>query len=82
MQGTWIRIEAFLHKLISWRTPEIVQFREMLEARITQGAPPLETIPEAYNPLIAKLVHERSVSIYCNVPGLIMCGTATKLSKP
>ncbi|KAF9646857.1 hypothetical protein BDM02DRAFT_3188474 [Thelephora ganbajun] len=37
---------------------EIVQFREMLETRITQNAPPLETIPEAYNPLIAKLVHE------------------------
>ena len=73
-----------LPKFISRYAPEIVQFREMLEAQITQGAPPLETIPEAYNPLIAKLVHERSVLIYrnvCDVSGLMMCGTATKPSK-
>lgn len=68
-------------KLITWLPPEIVQFREMLETRITENAPSLETIPEAYKPLIAKLVHERLVLIHRNVLGLMMRGTATKLSK-
>ena len=50
----------------------------MLEARIAQNAPPLETIPETYNPLIAKLVHERSALIHCKVFGLMIYGTVTK----
>lgn len=49
---------------------EIVQLRELLQTRITQDAPPLETFPETYTPLIAKLVHERSALIYCNLSGL------------
>ena len=47
---------------------EIVQFREMLQTRITQNAPPLETFPEVYTPLIAKLVHERSAFFIVTFP--------------
>lgn len=50
----------------------------MLEIRIAQSAPPLETIPEAYKPLIAKLVHERSASIHSNVSSFMMCVTSDK----
>jgi chromatin assembly factor 1 subunit A len=39
--------------------PETVLFRQMLEQRLEQEQPPLEIIPDQYNPLIAKLVHER-----------------------
>lgn len=40
---------------------EIVKFREMLEQRIDSKAAPLTAIPDEHRPLIAKLVHERSV---------------------
>lgn len=40
---------------------ETVKFREMLEQRIENRAPPLAAIPEEYRPLIVKLAHERCV---------------------
>ena len=61
--------------------PEIVKFREMLETRATENALPLETVPEAYKPLIAKLAHERSAFIHCNISSLMMCGIVIRPSK-
>jgi hypothetical protein len=43
---------------------EIVKFREMLEQRIANRAPPLLAIPDENKPLIAKLVHERYLISY------------------
>lgn len=40
---------------------EIVKFREMIEMHIERKDPPMNTVPEEHKPLIAKLVHERSV---------------------
>lgn len=62
MQGTpdciWYRL--FVERM----GPEIVLFRGMLEERIEKQEPPLKTIPDQYNPLIAKLVHERCLSCF------------------
>lgn len=38
---------------------EIVNFRDMVEDRVSKGCPTLEKIPDAHLPLIAKLIHER-----------------------
>lgn len=38
---------------------EIVKFREMIEQRIENQEPPLQSIPEEHLPVIAKLGHER-----------------------
>ncbi|TCD62295.1 hypothetical protein EIP91_007091 [Steccherinum ochraceum] len=42
---------------------EIVQFREMLEQRIESKLPPLDAVPDTYQPLVAKLVHESDKTI-------------------
>ena len=40
-------------------SPEIVQFREMVESRIERKEPPLAAIPDDHRPLIVKLTQER-----------------------
>lgn len=64
MQGTHFGTVPYPSHLVA--SPEIVQFREMLQTRATQDAPPLENFPEEYTPLVAKLVHERSELVHNN----------------
>ena len=68
----WIFVPRFTSKADLVAFVEIVQFREMLETRITQDASPLETFPDVYTPLIAKLVHERSALVHCNFSSLMV----------
>jgi hypothetical protein len=51
------------HSPEEWHLSEIVKFREMLEQRVERGDPALQAVPEEHQPVIAKLVHERCVSI-------------------